>query len=480
MKKTILLIFVSVLFTTAFTQPPTDNLAAFKYYSSLYNKYRNEGKSDSIFYVAKQCLRLAQAAQNDSLLCRGYNLLGNAFLNASDFAPALDYYFKALALADKSDFFRVGSLAGNISFTYTQVGNNQSAIKYGKQALDVLLANPPGSAAAASSPNSYYGALANAYDNTGIAYIGLNQPDSALYYLQLGYAAVLKSKDKDDIYYKSAIVADLARTYELLNEKRMAEDYYRQAIELDDSLQMQGLSYSTKYYGSYLLREKRFGEVIHFGRMGMASAFQSMDKISVIDLASLLQHAYEAMGRNDSAYYFSKMVNSYRDTVFNTQKMLAIQNTALQRQVEEGEELMKQDKLAAERKNNLQYAAIALGIVSLIIFFFLISHSAAANQHHIKFLGILALLIVFEFLNLLLHPYIGDLTHHSPVLMLGIMVCLAALLIPLHHKLEHWIIHKLVNKNNNIRLATAKRIIAQLEKEKSVIVPEESRKATHD
>jgi hypothetical protein len=48
-------------------------------------------------------------------------------------------------------------------------------------------------------------------------------------------------------------------------------------------------------------------------------------------------------------------------------------------------------------------------------------------------------------------------------MMLGIMVCIAALLIPLHHKLEHWITHKLVEKNKRIRLAAAKKTIEQLE-----------------
>jgi hypothetical protein len=42
------------------------------------------------------------------------------------------------------------------------------------------------------------------------------------------------------------------------------------------------------------------------------------------------------------------------------------------------------------------------------------------------------------------------------------MVCIAALLVPLHHKLEHWITHKMVEKNNSIRLAVAKRTIQQL------------------
>jgi antibiotic biosynthesis monooxygenase (ABM) superfamily enzyme len=78
-------------------------------------------------------------------------------------------------------------------------------------------------------------------------------------------------------------------------------------------------------------------------------------------------------------------------------------------------------------------------------------------------LGILALLIVFEFLNLLFHPYIGNLTHRARSLMLGVMVCLAALLIPLHHKLEYWVAHKFVEKNNKIRLAVAKKTISRLE-----------------
>jgi hypothetical protein len=40
---------------------------------------------------------------------------------------------------------------------------------------------------------------------------------------------------------------------------------------------------------------------------------------------------------------------------------------------------------------------------------------------------------------------------------------IASLLIPLHHKLEHWITTKLVEKNKKIRLAEAKKIIEELE-----------------
>jgi hypothetical protein len=115
----------------------------------------------------------------------------------------------------------------------------------------------------------------------------------------------------------------------------------------------------------------------------------------------------------------------------------------LERQREAGAARQKQ---AEERAHNLQYAAIAFGLVSFIIVFLLFSYSVIANQKLIRFLGILSLLIVFEFLNLLLHPYLGALTNHNLLLMLAAMVCIAALLIPLHHTLEHWIKHKLVEK----------------------------------
>jgi hypothetical protein len=81
----------------------------------------------------------------------------------------------------------------------------------------------------------------------------------------------------------------------------------------------------------------------------------------------------------------------------------------------------------------------------------------------ITFFGVIALLIVFEFLNLFLHPFLEKITNHSPVLMLLALVCIAALLVPFHHRLEKWAINKLVEKNKSIRLAAAKKTIEKLE-----------------
>jgi hypothetical protein len=75
------------------------------------------------------------------------------------------------------------------------------------------------------------------------------------------------------------------------------------------------------------------------------------------------------------------------------------------------------------------------------------------------------LLILFEFINLLIHPFLESVTHHSPVLMLLALVALASLLIPLHHRMEKWIKEKMTDKNKIIRLENARKTIEQLERE---------------
>jgi len=43
--------------------------------------------------------------------------------------------------------------------------------------------------------------------------------------------------------------------------------------------------------------------------------------------------------------------------------------------------------------------------------------------------------------------------------MLLVLVCIAALLVPAHHRLEKWITHSLTEKNKKMRLAVAKKLL---------------------
>jgi hypothetical protein len=171
----------------------------------------------------------------------------------------------------------------------------------------------------------------------------------------------------------------------------------------------------------------------------------------------------------DSAFKYSEMYRMANDSLFSAKTIQQTQLMTFEDELRQRELTTERLKAEEQRKQNIQYVLIALGIVTFSILFLLLSRSFITNAKLIEFLGVLALLIVFEFVNLLLHPFLERVTNHTPVFMLSALVCIAALLIPLHHRVEKWSTAKLVEKNKKIRLADAKKTIAKLEGKADIV-----------
>jgi tetratricopeptide (TPR) repeat protein len=248
-----------------------------------------------------------------------------------------------------------------------------------------------------------------------------------------------------------------------LQNVEVALSYYRKSIA--KALQLNTLpDLGAAYYAlaNLYIQRSSLDSANLYAHKAMVIAQQVKSKPMIIEAAKQLSLLKENKNDREALLYY-KLATALEDSIFNEQSKAQVQGMTFTEQERKREQDETNAKAAEERKHNLQYAVIALGLVGFVILFLLLSHSIVANQKLIKFLGVLSLLIIFEFLNLLLHPYLGALTHHQPFLMLGAMVCIAALLIPLHHKLEHWVTQKLVAKNSKIRLAAAKKTIQQLE-----------------
>ena len=187
------------------------------------------------------------------------------------------------------------------------------------------------------------------------------------------------------------------------------------------------------------------------------------NKGELVATSQILYDIYDKHGAADSAYYYLKINHLYQDSLRTEQKTNQLQSLIASQQLKETEQSAKAAQAEEDRKHNIQYAAIALVLVLLIMIFLLLSRSVMVNTRTIEIVGVIGLLIVFEFINLVVHPYLAHLTHDSPILMLLILVLIAAIIVPLHHKLEGWIKHKLVEKNKTIRLAAAKRTVEELE-----------------
>lgn len=204
-----------------------------------------------------------------------------------------------------------------------------------------------------------------------------------------------------------------------------------------------------------------------------SAIFYSKKALKIVEnrgfLVELKYSAFDLMNfyknkNNDSSMKYAEIYLFARDSIESLNKTKESYLLSFEEEIRQNEIKEKEVVKEYERKQNIQFALLAIGIIFLLTLFLLLSRSFITNSKVIEFFGAVALLIVFEFLNLLLHPFLEKITHHNPFLMLLSLVCIAAVLVPLHHKIEKWATSKLIEKNKAIRLANAKKTIEDLEK----------------
>ncbi len=431
-------------------QSPSKKVRAWQVISE---DYGYTGRPDSSRFASEQMLKIATDSQQDSLLAPTYIGIGFYFSLIGDYKQSLEFDLKSLGFAEKSknatDMWLATKEIGSL---FKELKNYGDALKYLKRSEAII---KTGNVISTSAANRTYSHIAETF-------LGLRQNDSALRYIQLTNEVTSKEKDA---YGFARMLYIFASVYLAKGDADLAESYYKKSIVFSEAenINIPYVTASTDY-AQYLFNIKQNHLSKEYAIKSFNKAKQSKNKLGIINSASLLRKVYYSIGQKDSSYYYSDVKDAYTDSVFNEQQRNQIQNLAFSQQLKENEDQAKLSEEEHQRKQNIQFALIALGIVVLITMFLLLSRSIITNTKMIEFLGVIALLIVFEFLNLLLHPFLERVTNHSPVLMLLALVCIAALLVPLHHKLEKWATTKLVEKNKAIRLASAKKTIATLER----------------
>ena len=467
MKKIIALISFVASMQTAFAQTnnPDSLKAALANYTNPIDRFsatinyletidaNSTNNIDSAICI--DLLKIAQQLKNDSLLATSYNWIGYYFSQSKgDNTAALEYYFKALPLAEKySDRRRISSLYFDIGSIYFSLKNFDAFFNFSKKGGENLPYK--------FSPKYEY-MLVQYQRSMGIAYLEKNQLDSALVYAQ---AAVQTSDRLQLNTFQLQALHLLAAINAKMNENELADVYFNKAMVLSDSVknEIRKMAFYQRYI-PFLIKNNRMEEAkVQTEKLWMLSEKTKNLNFNLV-AASYKKELFDKLNNTDSAYYYSKIESGIRELIFNQNNQNVIQALAFKEQLRIIEDQSKKTEEAQQRKQNIQYALIALGIIVLLTLYLLLSRSFITNTKLIEFFGVIALLIVFEFLNLLLHPFLERVTHHSPVLMLLALVCIAALLVPLHHKVEKWATAKLVEKNKQIRLASAKKTIEELEK----------------
>ena len=403
-------------------------------------------------------IRIAKELKKDSLLAIAYNWVG-AYMGfvKGDNTASLEYYFKALPLAEKAhDKRRISSLYFDIGLVYFLLQNNEEAGKNIRKGGENLPDR--------SSP-MYNFMLMQYQRNMAKYYLLKEQYDSALHFVQALTETSTKLKSLSFSYGAMYLNGSI---YAKMGDKEMAEVYFKRAMGMTSQIESNGLRLD--FYDAYihfLLSNNKFKEVHEQASQLMELGKKDNNNNLKFSAAVFLQQVFDSLHQTDSAYYYAKLKDQLNASIFSQDNINKTQALAFNEQLRIIEDNAKKAEDTQQRKENIQFALIAFAIIAFIIIFLLFSRSVIANEKLISFFGVLGLLIVFEFINLLLHPWLSSITHDSPVLMLLALVAIASLLIPMHHRTEHWIKEKMIEKNKAIRLAAAKKTIRSLSDDKS-------------
>ena len=360
------------------------------------------------------------------------NLEGTAFISLGNYSKALTCLLEALRISEKISLSKATAIVlTNLGALYTKQDEQKKALEYTLRAKEIF-----------ESLNDTLN-LSGIYLNIGNYYEVMNLLDSASINTEVGRVLAQKVNDENGI---GTALNNLGNIKAKAKQNSLAIEYYRLSfpyfINTDD---YDGLCES--YLGvAKVFNATNFNDsALYYARKSYSIAvFKKFNKF-IYDASIFITQYYQSNHQVDSAFAYQQIMIAAKDSLFSQEKVKQLQNLTINetlRQQELAEEKLRE---AEERKNNLQYMAIASFIFLFALSIILISRRRI-KLTTINFLVTVALLLIFEYISLFIHPYISDWTHHSPVYMLLILVVIAAILVPGHHRLEHWIKETLSHK----------------------------------
>jgi tetratricopeptide (TPR) repeat protein len=435
---------------------------------SLLPKIKAEKNDSARYYLALSALTISETnpvedmhnseiilmhgQKNNDLVCQvlGYCCLCYDYIAFGNKVKSLEFGIKANQAAEKSNNDRLKTFAkAMLALTYLTMGDFEKAESYNKAAME------------AGSKYETDIISVCAVNDMGTIYLAMGKIDSALVYTQKAYEMAIKSGIN---YWLTSTYLQFGSIHAAMKNSSLALNYWNLALNEANRIgspKFVSTAYNAMAQFYYTSNQPDSAKL--YATRAISSVNNTAFYTLNVDPAKLLLNIYRN-SNVDSAFKYSEIYRTANDSLFNIRTLQQAQLMAVEEEARLAELKYEEEKSDEARKTNLEYTFIAIGIVSFFMIFLVFSRSYITNPKIIEFLSVIALLIVFEFFNLLIHPLLEKVTHHSPILMLLALVLLAALLIPLHHKLEHWAVHKLIEKNKQSRLEAAKKTIEQLEK----------------
>ena len=344
----------------------------------------------AIDYVMK-AIDINRKSGTDVSLLGDYNYLGDLFAKQEKYDVALKMYERSIALADTMHFelFKINSYV-NIFTMYFKAHQFRKGVDY-------LERHPAVMEVVHSAGIQFF--VDKAY---GSAYSDQNRWDSAAFYFRRAEPLIEK---KVGALARSDFYVEVGNFYKRKGDNADAIVYYQKARVIGDDTKSLAI-------------------------------LQNCD--------ANLDTLYARAGDYKTARIYNAEYGRYSDSIRSLARVTDLDKLEVENDNRRRERLARDEELNTEHRHNVQYMGFTIGLVVLFLSLVMLGWFVVSPRT-IRALGFFSFIFLFEFIILLADKQIHEWTHGEPWKILAIKIALAAILLPLHHWLEHKVIHYLTS-----------------------------------
>lgn len=394
-------------------------------------------------YAIKKALEWREEARmkKDQLqLAFVHHAFGNIYWLLGDFPQSLDYYQKAFREYEAEEcHWGVASIYNDRAVLSKDWNNLPEAVQLLKSALEVSNSNL----------NTVVDKELHAVVlfNLTEMYVLTGQEDSAEIYVNELLPYLKETKNKALAYavlsmagaaLKDKNMPDTALSIlNLANTAALKEGDYRYAAQTQIEM------------GKALLMKDLIDSAAGMFRSSLALGTKIHSEKIQLEASEEMFRLFDSLDYTDQALFYLRKVLLYKESLESAAKVRQEQNMKHLEEIRVAkmEELRREEEL--KEHHMLQYRIIIIVIVIFLLLIVLFSHRVH-NARLLEVLISMVLLLLFEFLAMVTHSIVGSLTDHSPLFMIIPLVLVAALMMPLHHKLIHWSKERLIRKGKKV------------------------------
>jgi tetratricopeptide (TPR) repeat protein len=405
----------------------------------------NKYDPDSALTIAQEAIYLAKKINDKEGESRSLGILANTFVKIGNYSRALELNIQKLKLEEKRNKPRnLSSVLMNIGIVYVYQDEYRKALEYYWKADSIM------------NQFDVKDLKYNIALNLGDVYDRLDRYDSAMTNfnksLELAYKPEdykspedYKKSNKPDDYKIGKSLTGLGHSYRKLHSDSLSLiNYQRAIVYLQAANDDETYCEATLGLAELYRQTKKHDSSGYFAKLSRSVAQKDGLLPLELEAAEFLVEHYKEERNIDSAFAYINYVHDLNDSLNSKGRIKQLQIISSNEQFRQLELKESRRIVKLERSQQLQMLLIAIFIPGLFLITLLLSR-VKLHLQAIRLLGVLSLLFFFEYLTLLLHPTVANLTNHTPVYEILIFVAMAAILIPAHHRLEHWLIHRLIH-----------------------------------